>query len=162
MKMSTFCPTLCLAIAAIAATAPAQQPTAIKPNQTQGFGAGKLLTFTYTQSFDCIDQPLDDLNFDKIKAENEPAEFQVPICQAGNDPTINPPGQTGKASKTTDPIYVLVPMFSVDNDQNPNDAISCTNVVPGTICGATLGNTLIQLFGAVPEAFKTTPLVSTQ
>ena len=162
MKMSTFCPTLCLAIAAIAATAPAQQPTAIKPNQTQGFGAGKLLTFTYTQSFDCIDQPLDDLNFDKIKAENEPAEFQVPICQAGTDPTINPPGQAGKASKTTAPIYVLVPMFSVDKDQNPNDAISCKGVVEGTICGPALGKVLIKFFGALPEAFKASPKVFSQ
>src|SRR5208282_2325583 len=59
-------------------------------------------------------------------------------------------------------IFVLVPMFSVNNDQNPNDAISCNGVVQGTICGPTLGNTLIQLFGAIPEGFKQTPLVYTQ
>jgi len=162
MKISTFCPTLCLAIAAIAATAAAQQPATLKPFQTQGFGAGKLLTFTYTQSFECVDQPFDDLNFNKIKAQSDPNEFQVPICQAGIDPTINPPGKAGKASKTTAPLYVLVPMFSVDNDQNPKDAISCNGVVEGTICGPALGKALIKFFGALPEAFKASPKVFSQ
>ncbi len=32
----------------------------------------------------------------------------------------------------------------------------------GTNCGPALGSTLISLFGALPEAFKTTPLVYTQ
>jgi hypothetical protein len=53
-------------------------------------------------------------------------------------------------------------MFSVDNDQNPNDAISCKNVVPGTLCGPALGSELISLFGALPEAFKAKPLVYSQ
>jgi hypothetical protein len=53
-------------------------------------------------------------------------------------------------------------MFSVDNDQNPNDAISCTGVVPGTVCGPALGAALIKWFGALPEAFKAKPLVYTQ
>jgi hypothetical protein len=53
-------------------------------------------------------------------------------------------------------------MFSVDNDQNPDDAISCDNVVPGTLCGAKLGKTLISLFGAIPESFKAKPAVFTQ
>jgi hypothetical protein len=50
----------------------------------------------------------------------------------------------------------------VNNDQNPNDAISCDDVVTGTLCGPALGTELITLFGAVPEAFKATPLVYTQ
>jgi hypothetical protein len=87
---------------------------------------------------------------------------QSPICQAGTDPTINPPGKTGNATKTTDPLFVLIPMFSVDNDQNPKDAISCKDVVPGTICGEALGNALIQFFGAVPEGFKAKPMVYSQ
>ncbi|MGA7573767.1 MAG: hypothetical protein WCA97_07275, partial [Terriglobales bacterium] len=61
-----------------------------------------------------------------------------------------------------EPLYVLVPMFSVDNDQNPGSAISCKNVVKGTLCGEALGKTLISLFGAVPEGFKQKPLVFTQ
>lgn len=152
-------PALLAAVALIAANLSAQT---LKPNQTLGFGAGQLLTFTYTQNFDCIDQPTDDLNFNGIPAAKDPGELQIPICQAGINPTINPPGQTGNPLSTTEPLYVLVPLFSANNDQNPNDAISCTNVVPGTLCGPALGSELITLFGAVPEAFKATPQVYTQ
>jgi hypothetical protein len=162
MKTPTSWPMLALAVALISLPAFAQQSATLAANQTQGFGAKKLLTFTYTQSFECVDQPKDDLDFNKKKAQSDPAEFQVPICQAGTDPTINPPGKTGKASKTTAPIYVLVPMFSVDNDQNPNDAISCKGVVEGTICGPALGKALIGFFGALPEAFKASPKVFSQ
>jgi hypothetical protein len=131
-------------------------------NQTEGFGAGKLLKFNYTQNFDCVQQPGDNLNFNKKQAASDPNETQVPICQAGIDPLINPPGKLGKASATTDPIYVLIPMFSVDNDQNPDDAISCRDVIQGTLCGPDLGRTLISLFGALPEAFKAKPSVAVQ
>lgn len=159
MKISIYRPVLILAVvAAIAVAASAQS----KPNQTLGYGAGKLLTFTYTQNFDCIDQPGSDLNFNGIPAESDPAEMQTPICQVGTQPSINPTGMMGNPAVTTEPLYVLVPMFSTDNDQNPNDAISCSNVVTGTICGPTLGSTLISLFGALPEAFKATPKVYTQ
>ena len=144
----------------------ASVPTAPAKNQgshvTDGFGAGKVLKFKYTQNFDCVEQPGDDLDFDKKKAQADPGELQIPICQSGIDPTINPVGDIGKATSTTDPLYVLVPMFSVDNDQNPDDAISCAEVTPGTLCGPELGKTLIQLFGALPEAFKAKPLVFTQ
>jgi len=140
----------------------AQQPATLQPNQTQGYGANQLLKFTYTQNFDCIDQPQDDLNYNGIPAESDPGELQTPICVVGTQPSINPPGKVGNPAGTTEPLFVLVPMFSVNNDQNPNDAISCNGVVQGTICGTTLGNTLIQLFGAIPEGFKQTPLVYTQ
>jgi hypothetical protein len=147
---------------AIAQQTDTQPAAALKQNQTQGYGAGKVLTFTYTQNFDCVDQPKDDLNFNKVQADADPAETQAPICQAGTNTTINPPGKTGDATKTTDPIYVLIPMFSTDNDQNPDDAIDCQNVVNGTYCGQQLGTTLISLFGALPEAFKEAPKVFTQ
>jgi len=164
MKISVSRSMLLLAVVAlITLTVFAQTPsTQTRPNSTFGYGAGQLLSFTYTENFDCIDQPNDDLNFNGIIAANDPGEMQIPICQVGIQPGINPPGQRGNPAVTTEPIFVLVPMFSVDNDQNPNDAISCTNVVPGTICGSTLGTTLIGLFGALPEAFKATPLVYTQ
>ncbi len=131
-------------------------------NSTLGYGDGELLRFIYTQNFDCIDQPKDDLNFNGVPAALDPGEMQIPICQVGTNPTINPPGKAGNPKFTTEPIYVLVPMFSSDGDQNPNDAISCDNVVPGTICGPQLGQTLISLFGALPEAFKASPKVYTQ
>ena len=159
MKLSISRPVLLLAaVAAISVAASAQS----KPNQTLGYGEGKLLTFTYTENFTCIDQPGSDLNFNGILAENDPAEMQTPICQVGTQPTINPNGMKGNPAVTSEPIFVLVPMFSSDNDQNPNDAISCANVVAGTTCGPTLGSTLISLFGALPEAFKAKPSVYTQ
>jgi hypothetical protein len=150
------------AVALYAGTLFAQQPAALKANQTQGFGDGQVLRFTYTQNFDCIDQPQDDLNYNGIPAESDPNELQTPICVVGTQPSINPPGQPGNPAVTTEPIYVLIPMFSVDNDQNPNDAISCNGVVEGTLCGPALGTELITLFGAIPEGFKQTPLVFTQ
>lgn len=138
------------------------QSTPLYANQTEGYGSGKVLTFTYTQNFACVEQPKDDLNFNGVPASKDPSETQTPICQAGAAPTINPPGMTGSSKTTTDPIFVLVPMFSVDNDQNPADAIACDGVVPGTLCGPQLGATLIKLFGAIPEAFKASPMVYTQ
>lgn len=153
---------LFLGVALVSSGAFAQQAGGLQPNQTFGYGADKLLTFTYTQNFDCVDQPKDDLNHNGKPAQSNPGELQIPICVAGLNPTINPPGQTGNAEVTTEPLYVLVPMFSSDNDQNPNDAISCTNVVTQTLCGPALGKTLIALFGAIPEAFKAAPNVYTQ
>jgi hypothetical protein len=159
MKISICRPVLLLAVvAAITAVASAQS----KPNQTFGYGDNKLLTFTYTESFTCIDQPGSDLNFNGIPAESDPGEMQTPICQVGTEPTINPNGVKGNPAVTSEPIFVLVPMFSTDNDQNPNDAISCTNVVQDTTCGPALGSTLISLFGVLPEAFKAKPSVYTQ
>jgi|ERR1700722_415559 len=159
MKISALRPAILAAVALIAATASAQNLAA---NQTLGFGANQLLRFTYTQNFDCIDQPFDDLNFNGVVAAKDPGELQTPICQAGINPSIDPPGQVGNPINTTEPLYVLVPLFSVNDDQNPSDAISCDNVVTGTLCGPALGTELISLFGAVPEAFKAKPLVYTQ
>ena len=162
MRMSIRGAGLGIALMLLPAIAGAQQAGSLGQNQTEGFGAGKILKFTYTQNFMCVDQPKSDLNFNGTKADADPNEVQSPICQAGNNPTINPPGMRGMATKTTDPLYVLIPMFSVDNDQNPKDAISCKDVVPGTICGTDLGNALISFFGAVPESFKAKPLVYSQ
>jgi hypothetical protein len=165
MKLSRFRLALWLAVAvsAIAVTASAfAQSAQAKPNTTLGYGDGKVLNFTYTQNFDCVDQPKDDLNFNGILAESDPGEMQIPICQVGIQPGINPPGQVGSPTVTTEPLYVLVPMFSADNDQNAAHAIGCSKVVAGTLCGTKLGSTLISLFGAVPEAFKSKPLVYTQ
>ncbi len=154
---STILLTLCLT----SLLAVAQQSPSLKPNQTLGFGDNLLLKFTYEQNFDCVDQPQDDLNFNGVLAQSDPSEFQTPICQVGIQPTVDPTGLHG-AADLTEPLYVLVPMFSVDNDQNQNDAISCENVVAGNNCGPALGSTLISLFGALPEAFKAKPLVYTQ
>jgi len=153
---------LILIVTSLFITTAAIAQTVQTGNQTQGFGAGRVLSLTYLQNFDCIDQPVNDLNYNHIRAAQDPGEMQTPICVVGTQPTINPPGQLGNPQVTTAPLYVLVPMFSLDHDQNPNDAISCNNVVQGTLCGQQLGQTLIQLFGAVPEGFKQHPLVYSQ
>ncbi len=133
---------------------------ALRPNQTYGLSGGKLELFTYQQSFDCIDMARDDLDHNGVPAQSDPGEFQTPICQAGTQPRMDP---TGMAPDPQDFLYVLVPFFSVDSDQNPNDAMPCpAGVRPSTLCGPALGKTLIKLFGAVPEAYKAKPMVYTQ
>src|SRR6185437_14823302 len=132
----------------------------LAPNQTNGFGNGRLVTFTYLQNFDCVDQPTLDLDFNGLEAQLDPNEMQTPICQVVTEPTADPAGGN---LKNTAHLYVLVPMFSVDNDQNPNDAMACPNGGrPGELCGAALGTELIALFGAIPEAWKAHSAVNTQ
>jgi hypothetical protein len=131
-------------------------------NQTQGFGNGRLVTFTYLQNFDCVDQPKMDLDFNGRRAQSDPNEMQTPICQVVTEPTADPAGGN---LKQTAHLYVLVPMFSVDHDTNPADAMLCPNGGrPGELCGTALGQALIQMFGFVPEAWKTTvnPAITTQ
>jgi hypothetical protein len=146
----------CLALGA--STASAQ----LAPDQTIGYGNGKLTTLTYLQNFDCVVQPDMDLNFNGKKAASDPDALQTPICQAVTEPTVDP---AGGDIKHTAPFYVLIPFFSVDHDQNPADAMSCPGGGrPGELCGAALGKKLIELFGAVPEAWKTkvNPAITTQ
>jgi len=144
----------CFTLLAINATAQ------LAANQTNGFGNNRLVTFTYLQNFDCVDQPLLDLDFNGVPAQSDPNEMQNPICQPVTEPTEDP---TGGNIKHTAHLYVFVPMFSVDNDQNPNDAMACPDGGrPGELCGSALGTALINLFGFVPEAWKTHPLVATQ
>lgn len=130
----------------------------LAPNQTNGFGNGKLVTFSYLQNFDCVAEPTMDLDFNGIKAQSDPNEQQTPICQVVTEPTTDPAGGN---LKQTAQLYVLVPMFG--SDTNPNDAMECPNGGrPGELCGVDLGEALIGLFGHVPEAWKTTPTVTTQ
>jgi hypothetical protein len=134
----------------------------LAPNQTNGFGNGKLVTFTYLQSFDCVDQPKLDLDFNGIKARSDPNEMQTPICQPITEPTQDP---AGGDIKHTAHLYVLLPMFSVDNDRKPADAMPCPNGGrPGELCGSALGHALISAFGFVPEAWKAkvNPAITTQ
>src|SRR6516162_3658374 len=64
------CPTLvfCAFMALAVNSASAQ----LAPNQTNGFGNNRLVTFTYLQNFDCVDQPTLDLDFNGKKAESDP------------------------------------------------------------------------------------------
>src|SRR6266487_6645039 len=64
----------------------------LAPNQTNGFGNGQLVTFTYLQNFDCVDQPTLNLDFNNMMAQSDPNEMQIPICQAVTEPTQDPTG----------------------------------------------------------------------
>src|SRR5947209_7166898 len=141
-----------VAACAFAALAVVSAMAQLAPNQTHGFGDNELVTFTYLQNFDRVDQPKLDLDFNGIQGESDPHEMQTPICQPVTEPTEDP---TGSSINKTAHLYVLVPMFSVDNDQDPGDAMRCPNRGRrGELCGAKLGAELIKLFGAVPEAWK--------
>jgi hypothetical protein len=130
----------------------------LAPNQTNGFGNGRLVTFTYLQNFDCVDEPTLDLDHNGIMAQSDPNEMQTPICQVVTEPSADP---TGRDLDNTAHLYVLVPMFGTDT--NPADAMPCPNGGrPGELCGAALGTALINLFGHVPEAWRTTPSIATQ
>jgi hypothetical protein len=136
----------------------AQLAPKLAPNQTQGFGNGRLVTFTYLQNFDCVDEPTLDLDFNGIAAQSDPDEMQLPICQVVTEPGHDP---TGGDLRHTAHLYVLVPMFG--SDTNPADAMDCPGVPrEGELCGTDLGNALIGIFGFVPEAWKKTPGVHTQ
>jgi hypothetical protein len=144
----------CVCVALVAGNASAQ----LAPNQTNGFGNGRLITFTYLQNFDCVDEPTMDLDFNSIKAQSDPNGMQTPICQVVTEPGHDP---TGGDLKHTAHLYVLVPMFGTDT--NVNDAMACPNGGrPGELCGAVLGAKLKSLFGHIPEAWRTTPTVKTQ
>lgn len=149
---------LLLCVALFLGAANAQAPLA--PNQTNAFGNDRLLTFTYLQNFDCVDQPTLDLDFNHVKAQSDPNEMQLPICQAVTEPTQDP---TGGSIKHTAHLYVFLPIFSVDHDTNPADAMPCPNGGrPGELCGVALGEALIKAFGFLPEAWKAHPKVATQ
>jgi hypothetical protein len=149
---------LMVAAGAWLATAAAAAWAQLAPNQTNGFGNGRLVTFTYLQNFDCVDQPMMDLNFDGIEAQSDPGEMQTPICQVVTEPTQDPAGGN---LKHTAHLYVLVPMFG--RSTNPRDAMECPDGGrPGELCGVALGEKLIALFGHVPEAWRSKPAVATQ
>jgi hypothetical protein len=57
-------------------------------NQTQGFGNNRLVTFTYLQNVDRVDQPNMDLDFNGKPAAVDPNEMQTPICQVVTEPTV--------------------------------------------------------------------------
>ncbi|HXU20761.1 MAG TPA: hypothetical protein VN788_09290 [Verrucomicrobiae bacterium] len=142
-----------------------QAPSALgqsAPNQTQGFGNNRLVIFTYLQNFDCVDEPTLDLDFNGIMAQSDPNEMQTPICQPITEPTQDP---TGGNIKHTAHLYVFIPMFSVDGDTNPADAMPCPDGGRlGELCGPALGTKLIEFFGFLPEAWKAhvNPAITTQ
>jgi hypothetical protein len=128
--------------ASTSATADPSRP--IRADQTDGYGDGKLLTFTYGEQYQCVHEPNDDRNFNGVPADRDPGEFQKPICQVNAGVGIDPAGQP---TSKTEPLYVIVPFFDADND--------------GEAAGG-LAPTLQTVFGFVPDAFDPTPGVPVQ
>src|SRR5215471_7331228 len=130
----------------------------LAPNQTNGFGNGHLVTFTYLQNFDCVDEPSLDLDFNGIPAASDPEEMQTPICQVVTEPSADP---TGGDLKHTAHLYVFVPMFGTST--TARDAMDCPppGPRPDELCGANLGAELIRLFGHIPEAWMAKPTLAT-
>lgn len=162
--MKALLSSLCLIVAtyAVVITMANSASAQLVPNETHGFGNHRLLTFSYEQNFDCVDEPRLDLDFNGMKAQSDPNEMQIPICQAITEPVKDP---TGGRIENTAHLYVLIPMFSVNHDQDPGHAMACPNGGrAGELCGPALGRALIRLFGAVPEAWKkqVNPAISTQ
>ena len=135
-----------LSVSALASSDDQGPAKPLAVNQTEAFGDGQLLVFTYFQNFACIHQPFDDLDHNGLVAAVDPNEFQRPVCAVGRAPGIDP---TGRPVKETLKLYVIAPFFG--NDTNPNDAFT-----------PELGQALLGLFGFIPEAFKTHPAVAVQ
>src|SRR5262252_8939462 len=92
IQLNRFCRRLAISVCILLSSgvASAQQ---LAPNQTNGFGNGKQVTFTYLQNFDCVDQPTLDLDFNGKVAQSDPNEMQTPICQPITEPTADPAGR---------------------------------------------------------------------
>ena len=132
------------ASASTSATATPSRP--IRADQTDGYGDGKLVTFTYGQQYQCVHEPGDDRNGNGIPADRDPAEFQTPICEVGFGTKIGL-DPAGAPTTETEPLYVIVPFFDADHD--------------GEAAGG-LAPTLKSIFGFVPDAFDPTPGVPVQ
>jgi hypothetical protein len=128
---------------AVGGSAKPTRPIAI--NQTDGYGDGKVVAFSYGQAYECVSTPFEDRDYDgKVMAE-DPDEFQTPRCQIGAPTGLDP---TGDAAKDAEPLYVIVPFFDADGDEE-----AFTPAAAATLKGA---------FGIVPDAFDPTPGVPVQ
>jgi hypothetical protein len=70
---------MCASLIFIVGTAHAQAQLA--PNQTNGFGNGRLVTFTYLQNFDCVDQPALDRTSMELKRNPIRAKCKHPYAR---------------------------------------------------------------------------------
>ena len=66
------------------------QDKSITVNETEGFGAGQLLVFTYLQELYCTHEAFDDLNRNGKVSAIDPFEFQRPFAQSANNQRLIP------------------------------------------------------------------------
>ena len=136
-------------------TLPPRPNVTINVNQTDGFGNGELLVFSYFQQFFCTHEPFDDLDNDGDVAAVDPEEFQRPRCVVGRQsPSIDP---TGDDIDGVEPFFILVPFFDADDDSEA--AVSANSSQSENEAFAA---TLQSLFGFVPDGFDPTPGVDVQ
>jgi len=128
--------------------ATASDDFALAPNQTFGFGADQLLRFTYAQEGRCVNRSEGDPRRNLVETPAEAEMDRTPTRRVADESF---PDRAGVVVERSEPLYVLVPMFSLNGDQSPDDAFT-----------PALGQQLIKLLGAVPEAFKTHPLVAVE
>jgi hypothetical protein len=144
---------LLVASGAVGGSSDPTRPIAV--NQTDGFGNDRVVAFTYFQNFDCVHGPFTDLDRDGNVAAVDPDEFQETDCivnVAPEDSTIDP---TGGPVGSTEPLFVIAPLFDADND---NEADRDGDGVRDPAFEAALTG----LFGDVPDAFDPTPGVDVQ
>src|SRR5439155_20237688 len=80
----------------------------IAANQTDAYGEGQVIVFTYQQSFDCVDGPADELDQNGIKSQQDPIEVNGHKCVAGRTSRLD---TAGDASADTAPVFVILPFF---------------------------------------------------
>jgi hypothetical protein len=144
----------------------------IAANQTDAYGEGQVIVFTYSQSFDCVDEPANDLDHNGVMSQADPIEVNGPHCVAADSPTIDP---AGRPTTNTAPLFVIVPFFEtnagVPAATNPDCAPGFGNIaalvtlhyltVPCDSLGSALQGVTSALgfkradgHGIVPDAFK--------
>ena len=98
----------------------------IKVNQTDGYGDGEVVVFTYFQNFHCTTEPFVDLDGPNHRGDGkvaavDPEEFQTPPCILGDSgsgslPLVDP---AGDPISGTEPLFVIVPFFDANGDGTP-------------------------------------------
>lgn len=144
----------------------------IAANQTDAYGQGQVIVFTYGQSFDCVDQPADDLDHVNGPSQQDPREVNGPHCVAADNPAIDPKGDP---TKNAAPLFVIVPFFETNANVPAANNADCTpgfgdigalvilrfltvscNDMSGALQAVTktLGLTRKDGSGIIPDAFK--------
>jgi hypothetical protein len=105
----------------------------IAANQTDAYGEGQVIVFTYGQSFDCVDQPADDLDHVNGPSQQDPREVNGPHCVAADNPAIDPKGDP---TKNTAPLFVIVPFFETNRNVSAAKNADCApGFGNGTLAG---------------------------
>jgi len=115
MKTVGLALSICACIARICSNASAQ----LAQNQTNSFGNNRLVTFTYLQNFDCVDQPKLDLDFNGIPI---PMKCRRRFASLSSNPRRI---QLAGTSNTRPTSRCSFRCSRSTMTQNPNDKMPC-------------------------------------